>query len=280
MGRTGTGATLATLPLTGAAIAAASDKPCLMWGLIGVSAVVVLATVANRLPLLHRLPLVGAPKPRVIFKVNGSSSLVVRLAPADPGRLEEARTILVEGGVDNPEPSVRPESRTAQVEVGVLNPSSFERIDRALVNFFLPVGLQRRATDASGNTTKRDGVWAPPTIGRIRGHQGGYDYWSEDHVDYPAGGATVMYFEATFDDEGIYPIRMRIRASALYEKDYDTDAEIRVEVADDGPVERVTDLIAEGAGIRDDMDEMDESALRTALMNFAFRSRNGGSKRA
>jgi hypothetical protein len=273
MGRTGTGATIATLPLTGAAIAAASDKPGLMWVLIGVSVVVILATVANRLRWLHRLPLIGAPRPKVTFKVNGSSSLVVRLAPPDPGRLEEARTILIEAGVDNPEPSVRPEPRTAQIEVGVVNPSSFERIDRALINFFLPVGLQRRATDASGNTTKRDGVWAPPTIGRICGQERGYDYWSEDHVDYAAGGGTVMYFEATFDDEGVYPICMRISAPALYEKNYDTDAEIHVEVADDGPVERLTDLIAEGARIRDDMDQMNDSALRVALMDFSFGAR-------
>ena len=45
--------------------------------------------------------------------------------------------------MDNPEPTARPEPRTAQIEVEVRNPSSFERIDRALVNFLLPVGLLR-----------------------------------------------------------------------------------------------------------------------------------------
>jgi hypothetical protein len=263
MGRTGTGATIATLPLTGAAIAAASDNPCLMWALIGVSAVVIVATVANRLPWLHRLPLIGAPRPKVTFKVNGSTRLVVRLKRADPEARGPLRTRL--------NPASGP--RVAQIEVGVTNPSSFERIDRALINFFLPVSLQRRATDASGNTTIREGVWAPPTLGRIGSHEGALDYWSEDHVDYPAGGGTVMYFEATFTREGVYPIRMRISAPALYEKDYDTDALIRVEVADDGPVEKATDLIAQGVTIRDELDQMDDRALRVALMDFSVAAR-------
>jgi hypothetical protein len=82
-----------------------------------------------------------------------------------------------------------------------------------------------------------------------------------------------MYFEATFDEEGVYPIRMRTSAPALYEKDYDTDAEIRVEVADDGPVERITDLIAEGAILRDRLEQMDDGARRRALVAFLFQAR-------
>jgi hypothetical protein len=144
VGRTGTGATLATLPLTGAAIAAASDKPSLMWALIAVSVVVMLGTVANRLRWLHRLPLIGTPKPVVTFKVNGSSNLTVRLA--------------------EPQPGIRPEARTAQIEVEVRNPSSFERIDHALVNFLLPVGLLRKKTDASGNRKEAGGEWLPVRV--------------------------------------------------------------------------------------------------------------------
>jgi hypothetical protein len=42
-------------------------------------------------------------------------------------------------------------------------------------------------------------------------------------------------------------------APALYEADYDVDGVIRVEIADDGPVERVTDVIAQGAEVRRDL---------------------------
>jgi hypothetical protein len=90
-----------------------------MWGLIGLSGLVLFGTAANRLPVLHQLRLVGAPKPQVILKVNGSKELVVRLPRAKAG-----------------EP---PEARTAQIEVGVHNPSSLERIDRALINFLVPI---------------------------------------------------------------------------------------------------------------------------------------------
>jgi hypothetical protein len=100
-----------------------------MWALIVASLVVLLGTVANRAPKLNRLAWIGAPRPVVTFKVNGSSALVVRLPKPDPGRLEEARTALIVSGVDSPDPTDRPEPRTAQIEVGVHNPSSFERID-------------------------------------------------------------------------------------------------------------------------------------------------------
>jgi hypothetical protein len=60
-----------------------------------------------------------------------------------------------------------------------------------------------------------------------------------------------MYLEATFDGPGEYPIRMRISAPALYEKNYDTDAVIRVEVADDGHVEKATGAIAHGVELRE-----------------------------
>jgi hypothetical protein len=137
----------------------------------------------------------------VAFKVNGSPALVVRLAKPDPSRLEEARTLLIEAGVDNPEPTVRPEPRTARIEVGVYNPSSFERVDRALVNFLLPVGLLRRKTDASGARKEADGEWLP-TADRVEGITGAFDYWSQDKVDYAAGSSALMFFEATFAEEG------------------------------------------------------------------------------
>jgi hypothetical protein len=104
MGRGATGATIAGLPLTGAAIAAASGRPGLMWALIGVSGVILLGTVANRVRGLHRLPLIGALKPTVTFRVNGSKDLVVRLSTS-------------------PEFGPKPDPRTVQIEVGVANPA-------------------------------------------------------------------------------------------------------------------------------------------------------------
>jgi hypothetical protein len=237
VGRIATGATLATFVLTGAAIAAASGRPGLMWALIAASIVVLLGTVANKARKLNRLPWIGAPRPVVTFKVNGSSALVVRLAKPDPSRLEEARTALIGAGLHGAEPTDRPEPRTAQIEVGVYNPSSFERIDRALVNFLLPVGLLRKKTDSSGMRREAGGEWLP-TEDRVAGITGAFDYWSQDDVDFATGSAMLMFFEATFDEPGEYPIRLRISAPALYEKDYDTDAVIRVEIGDDGPVEK------------------------------------------
>jgi hypothetical protein len=218
------------------------------------------------------LPLIGAPRPVVAFKVNGSSALVVRLAKPDPGRLEEARTLLIEAGVNNPEPTGRPEPRTAQIEVGVRNPSSFERIDRALVNFLLPVGLLRKKTDVSGVRSEEGGQWLP-TEDRVAGRSGAFDYWSQDGVDFAAGSSAVMFFEATFDEPGEYPIRIRISAPALYEQDYDTDATIRVEVGEDGPVEKITDVIAQAAPLRGRIRNLGERDQRVAVMDFMAAAR-------
>jgi hypothetical protein len=201
-----------------------------MWALIAVAAAVMLGTVADRLPALNRLPLIGAPRPEVRFRVNGSSKLVVRLARPRPVDASELPPEL-RGHAGRPRD---PEPRTAQIEVEVRNPSSFERIDRALVNFLLPVGLLRKKTDASGNRRETGGEWLPTVdprrrnVGAVRllvaGRRGLRGWQLGPHV-----------LRGHVCEEGEYPIRMRISAPTLYEKDYDTDDVIRVEVADDGP---------------------------------------------
>ena len=136
-----------------------------MWGLIAASMVVVLGTVPNKAPKLNGLPWIGATRPLVTFKVNGSPPLVVRLARPDPSRLKR-RAPSSSKPVDNPVPNDRPEPRTAQIEVGVYDPSSFERIDRALVNFLLPVAacFAGRRTP-SGARKEADGDGCQPRIG-------------------------------------------------------------------------------------------------------------------
>ena len=71
----------------------------------------------------------------------------------------------------------------------------------------------------------------------------------------------------------MYPIRMRISAPALYEKDYDTDAVIRVEVADDGPVEKITDVIAQAAPLRGRLRQLAERDQRITIMDFMAAAR-------
>ncbi|MGH8572029.1 MAG: hypothetical protein ACREX8_05570 [Gammaproteobacteria bacterium] len=254
MGRGATGATTAGLPLTGAAIAAASGRPGLMWVLIALSGLVLLGTFANRIRGLHALPLIGAPKPTVTFRVNGSKDLIVRLP--------------------HPKPDDLPPSRTAQIEVGVTNPA-VGRLDGAAVNFLLPMGLVRRKTDANGTTREEGGQWMAPTPEPIGSHPGPYDYWSEDHVDIPSRSAQLLYFNATFTQPGEYAIRVRFSAPALYEGDYDVDGLIRVGFAEDGPVERATDLIAEGEDLRRDLHtaRSEESRHRVAVMNFMYGAR-------
>lgn len=60
--------------------------------------------------------------------------------------------------------------------------------------------------------------------------------------------------------------RLRISAPGLYEADYDSDSLIRVEVVDeDGPIERLTDVIAQGEELRRELPEMpDEDQLATS----------------
>jgi hypothetical protein len=120
LGRIGTGATLATPPLIGAAIAAASDQRCLMWALIAVSGVVLVGTVAHRLPVLHQLPArstatteaawVRPPRPGRAG-VFGFTRRTPRTSPcvsASRPRVGRARSL---GCSSMPTPSVRPTSR-------------------------------------------------------------------------------------------------------------------------------------------------------------------------
>jgi hypothetical protein len=195
--------------------------------------VILLGTVAHRVRGLHRLPLIGAPKPTVTFRVNGSNDLVVRLSAS-------------------PEFGQKPDPRTAQIEVGVANPA-IARLDSTIINSLLPMRLLRRKTDASGVTKEEGGQWMPPTSEAIGSRAGPYDYWAEDYIDFPSRSAQLFYFNATFSEPGEYAIRVRMSAPALYEADYDVDGVIRVEIADDGPVERVTDVIAQGAEVRRDL---------------------------
>jgi hypothetical protein len=112
------------------------------------------------------------------------------------------------------------------------------------------VGLYRQRTDHGGRVLTERGRWMPPTFEPIGSETGPFDYWAEES-DFSGRSARMLYFNATFERPGEYPIRMRISASALYEADFDVDAIIRVELADqDGDVERVSDAIAAGEQLR------------------------------
>ena len=73
---------------------------------VGLTALILVGTFADHIPLLHKLPVVGAPKPKITFRVNGSTKCIVRLKADDDGAIQERR---------------------AELSIEVLNPSRFER---------------------------------------------------------------------------------------------------------------------------------------------------------
>ncbi len=84
--RTGSGLTGAALPLAGAAIAFSLGCPVVGLLLLGLTFLVVAGTFAPRLPVLHRLPAVGAPRPAFEFTLDNSDDLVVKGGQACQGR--------------------------------------------------------------------------------------------------------------------------------------------------------------------------------------------------
>jgi hypothetical protein len=185
MGRTGTGATLATLPLTGAAIAAASDKPGLMWALIGVSGIVLLGTIANRLPVIHHLPpSIGAPRPPtdVRFSLEGHDGLTMRMTST----AREAFILRV---------TIMPEDRP-------------EEITRVLVNAYV-VGATHINRVLPDGSMYRDGGVAG------KGPDG--PYWSVSGVTLPIG-AFEMFFKLTITKPGAYTALLTLRSPEFHHR--------------------------------------------------------------
>lgn len=181
------GFTIAGFPLTAALLAVTAGNYCLAAPLVLAFVVVLLLTVAPRLPLLHRLPGVGAPRLAAKFTANGFPDLrVVGLPdPLDPV--------------------------SVLVRVQVYNPARVD-VEHAMLNFAFPYGHGLRACDSWGEPDHR-GMKMPPTQ-----ETPSFDYWAMDDLRFSGRNTRLFNFRVRLKDPGAYTIKLRIQSKDLFEE--------------------------------------------------------------
>lgn len=189
--RLAAGFTIAGFPLTAALLAITAGNYLLGVGLGLLFVAGSLLTVAPKLPLLHRMPVVGAPKITAGFKANGSVEF--------GGSLERPRVILAVARDAYP--------CSVFVQIGITNHSD-QDVSAALINFGAPARHGLQVCDGWG-AARDAGQQMPPT-------REGFDYWAIDDYRLSGGDGRLLYFRFRVPKPGIYPIFVSISSRALY----------------------------------------------------------------
>jgi hypothetical protein len=222
--RLAAGLTAATLPLVVGVAFAQSGEAAPAVAFFVLTALFVIATFAAFLPILHKLPGIGAPRLTATFTANGSPDLRITI-PVRPEHGERAR------------PSVL-------IRVGLTNHSRGD-IAHALLNFCFPVGHGLQICDHRGDPLDR-GKSMPPTQ-----EDAPFDYWSIDDLRLTGRNSYLAHFRVRIDKPGEYPLILRLNSHDLYDELVER-AVLRVEesAAGDLPVrDALSALIDEGERI-------------------------------
>lgn len=189
--RLAAGFTIAGFPLTAALLAITAGNYTL-GAVLGLLFVVgSLLTVAPKLPLLHPLPIVGAPKVTAGFKANGSVEFA--------GPPDRPRVVLAVAHDAFP--------CSVFVQIGMTNHSE-QDASHSLINFGAPARHGLQLCDGWG-ATRDGGQQMPPT------HEG-FDYWAIDDYRLSGGDGRLLYFRFRVPKPGVYPIFVSISSRALY----------------------------------------------------------------
>jgi hypothetical protein len=177
---------VALAALAAAATAYTNSCPILGTLFVVVGLLGLILTCAKWIPVLHKLPLVGAiPPPKVTFAL--AAPLDGMTFPMNP--TAEARVLLS---------VVIPEGRPHEITRGV-------------VNVYVVDALNIYRTDADGQ---------PYEDGGRRGKGPDGPYWSIHPHTIPLG-AQVMYFKVTIPEPGEYEVVFKLQSPDLYsKKDY------------------------------------------------------------
>lgn len=219
--RLGTGATLAGL-LVAATIALAEAGSTWLAIACGVlSAVVLLTTLADRLPGLHRLPVVGAPSLTTTFSINDDESLEVSTASG------EKISVVLRAGVRN--------DRRADIA-------------DAAVNFLAPENVELSRCDPHGNPiaggtilSAREPLAAEGArVDRCR-------YWAGKDFRFSGRSSDLLHFKLELPRPGEYPIRFKVSAEPLY-REHEEHGVIRVVAEEPPPRPQAEESPAETSG--------------------------------
>lgn len=201
--RLSAGIPLASLPLIAAVPAFEADNIGLAWGFVGGFFLILLGVFANRLPQLHRAPLIGAPKLAAEFELNGSSQLRARLLTNEEGA-------------------------SALLLVRIRTPR-YADLSSAWINFVLPRGIRIGRVDAYG-VPEHGGDWLQPTKHRLGDHEWA-DRWT-DRLALSADLAHELWFKLYFKEPGTYPLLLNINDSTLY-REFQADGSIEIDQGDE-----------------------------------------------
>jgi hypothetical protein len=189
--RLGTGLTAATIPLVIALGLAQTNHICLAVVAFTLTALVILGTFANVLPLLHHLPSVGAPHLDALLYANGSADLKIQIAAPRHDRDRSEHSVLL--------------------RVGVKNPTRAD-VEHALVNFLVPVGLGLQICDHRGRPLD-EGRLMPPTQ-----ESDAFDYWALGERRFTGRNSTLLHFKIWVTEPGEYALKLRLQSKDLYEE--------------------------------------------------------------
>lgn len=249
MSRAGTGLTAATIPLVIALALFQGDHvfPGIIFA--SLTGLVVIGTFAGVLPVLHRIPVIGAPRLTISLSANGSSDAAIGIANSRND--ERAPSILI--------------------QVDVYNHSRAD-LAHTLLDFYVPAGHGLQRCDHWGESVSlQEGRSRPepPT------------QWAEPMDNWHLGGLRLtgregrtFYFRMRVEQPGAYQLKVRIRSSALY-RELALDRVLQVnEVADLPMRDALGVLIDKGEELRDRIPEQcaEEEARRQAVA-FVIESR-------
>lgn len=201
--RLGAGIPLASLPLIAAVPAFEAANLVLAWAFIALFVVTLVGVFADRIAVLHNLPVVGAPKLSAEFELNGSSEMRMGLRRD----AESASALLL----------VR------------IRLSRHGTLQSPLLNLLLPRGIRLDQVDPYGET-REDGEWLQPTQHRLGNHEWA-DRW-RTRPDLTSEDAKEFWFKLEFRSSGRYPLLLMINDAALH-REFQVRAEIEVYDADE-----------------------------------------------
>jgi hypothetical protein len=162
--------------------------------LLVAAGLVVLGTFAPVLPVLHRLPIVGAPTVKLRLTIGGRDDLVVP-----------------DG------------SSTTKLRIGICNEGSSE-LERARLSVLVPDTVTIFPVDAYFGTHESRGTRMPPTSERLLPGMDS-NWWFERHNLDPDW--TMLHYRVGFPGPGAYPIRIKLVSKSMY-RPIEVDYEIRV----------------------------------------------------
>lgn len=207
--RLGVGGTLAALPVPVAVLAAEAG---LVWLTISsgvLTALILLATIADRLPVLHRLPLVGAPRLTVVFSIGDDESLAVSIEP-------------------------NAKRKAVVLRVGVRNDRRANIAD-AGVNLLVPENVTLSRSDPDGNATRAGTVmFTSESLATEAAASERSRYWADKGCRFSGRSSELLHFRLELPGEGLYPIRFKVSAEPL-DSEHKQGGLIRVVATDPPP---------------------------------------------